>query len=159
VSTHPAEVNEALAKAHARCNELIEAAELRGDQAGADAWLVARNAIEAAEKAMREAREKQTWRSVQGERVDERPTFQPPLNVSCVKCHAGVGEWCKFTEAELEDMPVIGGAGVGMVHRERANSIGVDLEPLRCATCGRPGVNHHYRHPFVPWLPRMRVKP
>jgi hypothetical protein len=69
VSTHPAEVNEALATAHARCDKLIDDAERRGDQTGADAWLVARNAIEAAEKAMREAREKQTWRSVQGERV------------------------------------------------------------------------------------------
>jgi hypothetical protein len=69
---HPAEVNEHLGLAYQLCNKLIEAAELRGDQPGADAWLVARNAIDAAEKAMRAAREKQTWRVVQGERVDQR---------------------------------------------------------------------------------------
>lgn len=34
---HPAEVNEALGIAHARCQKLIEDAEKRGDQAGADA--------------------------------------------------------------------------------------------------------------------------
>jgi hypothetical protein len=62
VSTHPSEVNEYLGQAHYRCCQLIEDAERRGDQIGADAWLVARNAIEAAEKAMRQAREKQTWR-------------------------------------------------------------------------------------------------
>lgn len=60
--THPAEVNELLGLAYQRCNNLIDDAERRKDQVGADAWLVARNAIEAAEKAMREAREKQTWR-------------------------------------------------------------------------------------------------
>ena len=60
--THPAEVNELLGLAYQRVNKLIDDAERRKDQVGADAWLVARNAIEAAEKAMREAREKQTWR-------------------------------------------------------------------------------------------------
>ncbi len=69
---HPAEVNEHLGLAYQLCDKLIEAAEKRGDQAGADAWLVARNAIDAAEKAMREAREKQTWRHYPGERVDKR---------------------------------------------------------------------------------------
>lgn len=69
---HPAEVNEHLGLAYQLCNGLIEGAEHRGDQAGADAWLVARNAIEAAEKAMREAREKQTWKDFAGERVDKR---------------------------------------------------------------------------------------
>lgn len=65
--THPAEVNEALGTAHARCGKLIEDAEERGDRAGAEAWLVARNAIEAAEKAMAEARRKQNWsRPVRG---------------------------------------------------------------------------------------------
>ena len=59
--THPAEVNEHLGLAYQLCNKLIEDAEQRGDQKGADAWLVARNAIEASEKAMRDAREKQTW--------------------------------------------------------------------------------------------------
>lgn len=59
--THPAEVNEHLGLAYQGCNRLIDDAERRADQTGADAWLVARNAIEAAEKAMREAREKQTW--------------------------------------------------------------------------------------------------
>jgi hypothetical protein len=69
---HPAEVNEHLSLAHALCGRLIEAAEHRGDQAGADAWLVALRSIEDAEKAMRVAREKQTWRTFQGERVDQR---------------------------------------------------------------------------------------
>lgn len=58
---HPAEVNMHLAHARAECDRLIEGAERRGDQKGADAWLVARTAIEAAEQAMRDAREKQTW--------------------------------------------------------------------------------------------------
>jgi hypothetical protein len=71
---HPAEVNEHLGIAYQLCNKLIDAAEKRGDQVGADAWLVARNAIEAAEKAMRDAREKQTWRTLPGERVDRRGT-------------------------------------------------------------------------------------
>jgi hypothetical protein len=71
-SPHPAEVNEHLGLAYQLCDKLIEGAELRGDQVGADAWLVARNAIEAAEKAMREAREKQTWKTFAGERVDRR---------------------------------------------------------------------------------------
>jgi len=61
VSTHPAEVNEALGLAHARCKRLIEGAEKRGDVIGADAWLVALRSIEAAEQAMRDARLKQTW--------------------------------------------------------------------------------------------------
>ena len=62
MTTHPAEVNEALGLAYARCSRLMEDAERRGDPAGADAWLTARTAIEAAEKAMAEARTKQTWR-------------------------------------------------------------------------------------------------
>lgn len=69
---HPAEVNEHLGLAYGLCDRLIEEAERRGDQDGADAWLVARNAIEASEKAMREAREKQTWKTHAGERVDRR---------------------------------------------------------------------------------------
>lgn len=67
--THPAEVNEHLGLAYQGCNRLIEDSEHRGDTVGADAWLVARNAIEAAEKAMAEARKKQTWKTVAGERV------------------------------------------------------------------------------------------
>jgi hypothetical protein len=61
VSTHPAEVNEVLGLAHARCKRLIEDAEKRGDVNGADAWLVALRSIEAAEQAMRGARMKQSW--------------------------------------------------------------------------------------------------
>ena len=69
---HPAEVNEHLGLAFGLCNKLIEAAEKRGDQKGADAWLAARNSIEAAEKAMRDAREKQTWKTHAGENVSMR---------------------------------------------------------------------------------------
>jgi len=61
VTTHPAEVNEALGIAHSRCQKLITDAERRGDPAGADAWLVALRSIEAAESAMRDARTKQAW--------------------------------------------------------------------------------------------------
>lgn len=59
--THPAEVNMDLSRARCGVDRLIEGAEKRGDQKGADAWLIARNAIEAAEQAMREARMVQTW--------------------------------------------------------------------------------------------------
>lgn len=62
MSTHQAEVNEALDRARNRCLKLIRDAERRGDQEGADAWLVALRSIESAEKAMRDAREAQTWR-------------------------------------------------------------------------------------------------
>jgi hypothetical protein len=61
MSTHPAEVNEALGSAFLRCSKLIEDAEKRGDPVGADAWLVARNAIREAEIAVSEARSKQNW--------------------------------------------------------------------------------------------------
>lgn len=61
MSTHPAEVNDRLGRAVALLSNLIAEAEKRGDQKGADAWLVARNAVEAAEKEVRDARTKQTW--------------------------------------------------------------------------------------------------
>lgn len=61
MSTHPAEVNEALALAYAKCDRLISDAEKRGDRKGSDAWLVARGAIKKAEEAMQEARTKQNW--------------------------------------------------------------------------------------------------
>jgi hypothetical protein len=61
MSTHPAEVNDRLDRATVLLSKLIEEAEQRGDQKGADAWLVARNAVEAAEKEVRDARTKQTW--------------------------------------------------------------------------------------------------
>ena len=138
-TTHPAEVNEALGIAHSRCNRLIEDAERRGDQAGADAWLVARNVIEAAEKAMREAREKQTWRVVQGERVDAQRfppmLFPPTLRVACPNCGAGMGERCVFTPQERA---LLGDAE--RVHRERANQIGMDFKPrARCGAWSYPG--------------------
>ena len=119
---HPAEVNEHLGLAYQLCNKLIEAAELRGDQTGADAWLVARNAIEAAEKAMREAREKQTWRTVQGERVD-----RPWLNAPCPACGAAIGTECK----PPFDHPL---RGPGQsIHRARANLLGMDFKPIACS--------------------------
>lgn len=74
MSTHPAEVNEALDRARNRCLKLIRDAEKRGDQAGADAWLVALRSIESTERAMRDAREAQTWR-------DSPPTS--PLIMPC----------------------------------------------------------------------------
>lgn len=61
MSTHPAEVNEHLALAHAGCRRLIADAERRGDLAGAAAWQLALATIEAAERGMRDAREQQTW--------------------------------------------------------------------------------------------------
>ena len=91
----------------------------------------------------------------------QQSTFPPPHNVSCVKCHVGVGQQCKFTETELEDMPAdfwrdqAGAGAIGMVHRERANQLGVDLKPRHCASCGNPSDNHPYRHPFVTWAPGM----
>lgn len=61
MSTHPAEANEALDQANTKCLRLIEDAEKRSDRPGADAWRVALRSIESAEKAMRDAREAQTW--------------------------------------------------------------------------------------------------
>lgn len=61
MATHPADVNDKLGIAVALIQKLIAEAETRGDQIGADAWLVARKAVEEAEVAMRLARTKQTW--------------------------------------------------------------------------------------------------
>ena len=78
MSTHPAEVNEALGLAHARCKRLIDDAEKRGDSVGADAWLVALRSIESAEAVMRDARTKQTWR--------EQQATKPWTPDFCAKC-------------------------------------------------------------------------
>jgi hypothetical protein len=137
MTTHPAEVNEALGLAFAQCQRLVQDAEKRGDQSGADAWLVALRSIEAAEAAMREARTKQNWA-----RKEEQPTIKPPFNVSCTKCHAGIGQECKFTEEELAGQVVVGGGGVHMVHRERGNKLGADLKPRSC-TCRNPDFAGH----------------
>jgi len=138
---HPAEVNEHLGLAYQLCNKLIEGAELRGDQAGADAWLVARNAIEAAEKAMREAREKQTWRTVQGERVHSTIAARAradsdPLgrtaervrvahSVACPTCGAPIGYPCQFSPAERHEPNE-------RIHVARANltPLHVPVEPV-----------------------------
>ncbi len=139
--THPADINMALATAFSGCNRLIADAEHRGDQKGADAWLVARVAIEAAEQAMRDARRKQDWT-----RKEPRP-FPPTLQVSCPKCFSVIGVHCVFTEAELAGQPVIGGAGHHMVHRERANLIGPDLKPI----------GHCYPHARAAYPPGCKV--
>jgi hypothetical protein len=122
--THPAEVNEALGIAFSRCHKLIDDAERRGDHVGADAWLTALRAIEAAEKTMRDAREKQTWRTTPGERVDAS-RWAPQLRAACPSCSAAVGQPCVFTPTERH---ILGDAD--HVHRMRANKIGMDLKPL-----------------------------
>lgn len=59
--THPADVMSHLGSAHYRCNGLIADAERRCDDAGAAAWKAAQKAIEAAERALDDARAKQDW--------------------------------------------------------------------------------------------------
>lgn len=80
MSTHPAEVNEHLGLAYQKCLKLMSDAERRDDKRGAEAWAVALRVIEAAEIAMREARELQTW--------DRRAEAKTPPMVPVLTCGA-----------------------------------------------------------------------
>lgn len=87
MSTHPAEVNEHLGLAYQKCLRLIADAEKRGDTAGAAAWNIALQSIEAAEKAMRDARELQTWSREEVTPPPHRCTCAPGTRSVQCKAH------------------------------------------------------------------------
>ncbi len=60
-TTHPSDVTSLLGTAHTKMLWLIEAAEKRGDVAGADAWRIALDAIAHARRTFDEMRSKQDW--------------------------------------------------------------------------------------------------
>lgn len=60
---HPSDVSRALLAARVDMEKLIEAAENRGDEGGADAWRLALEAIEHADRTVSEMRSKQDWDS------------------------------------------------------------------------------------------------
>jgi len=138
MTTHPSEANEALGIAALRCEKLIEDAEQRGDRLGADAWLVALRSIEAAEKAMRDARERQKW----GRRCN---AWSYPGHQSWdAQLNEPDGRRCALDADHQGNHELTG----PWTQRDQAPS-------PRCATCGQPKHPHEYRHLFVEWRPGM----